>query len=245
MAIVDPVAETRADLAAALRWAAKLGLHEGICNHFSCLVPGARDKFLINPQGVHWAEVTASKLLVVDFAGRLIEGTAPPEPTALFIHARIHRGAPHARAILHTHMPYATAITLLDDGRLEPVSQTAMGLYKRIAYDDQYSGLALDDREGDRMLAALGKKDILFLANHGVLITGPSIHVAFDDLYYLERAAQLQWLACSYGRKLRRVSDNVVAMTAQQFGAMGESQSSAHFAALKRLLEPEKPDYRA
>ena len=56
----DPVAEARRDLAAALRWAARLGFHEGTCNHFSLKVPGQEGRYLINPHGLHFSEITAS-----------------------------------------------------------------------------------------------------------------------------------------------------------------------------------------
>src|SRR5262245_65761915 len=86
----DPIIQARIDLAAALRWAARLGLSEGICNHFSLVVPGAQDRFLINPQGLHWSEITPGDLVVVDSDGAVIEGKHPVEATAFFIHSRIH-----------------------------------------------------------------------------------------------------------------------------------------------------------
>lgn len=236
--------QARIDLAAALRLAARFGLHEGVCNHFSYMVPGTDDRFLINAQGYHWSEVTASSLLLVDRDGRLIEGAAPPEPTAFYIHWRIHRGLPHARAVLHTHMPYATVLTMLEGGRLEPISQTALGFQDRIAYDDRYNGLAFDEAEGDRMMRALGNKSVLFLANHGVIVTGPDVACAFDDLYYLERACQLQVLALSTGRPLRYVPDEIARKTAQDYARLGDIQTRHHFEALKRILDREAPDYK-
>jgi ribulose-5-phosphate 4-epimerase/fuculose-1-phosphate aldolase len=240
----EALRQARIDLAAALRLAARYGMHEGICNHFSYMVPGTDDRFLINPQGFHWSEIKASDLLLLDREGKLVEGAAPPEPTAFYIHWRIHAGVPHARAVLHTHMPYATAITTLADGRLEPISQTSLGFYDRIAYDDDYNGLAFDEGEGDRMMRALGNKSVLFLANHGVVVAGQNMHSAFDDLYYLERAAQLQWLAMSTGRPLRRIPDAVIQKTIQQFAKQGDSQAMPHFEALKRILDREEPEYR-
>jgi len=241
----ERIREARIDLAAALRLAARLGLHEGICNHFSYMVPGSDALFLINPHGYHWSEIKASHLLLLDREGRLVEGESAPEPSAYYIHWRLHRGLPHARAVLHSHMPYATAITTLADGRLEPISQTALGFHDRIAYDDDYNGLAVDEAEGDRMMRTLGNKSLLFLANHGVIVTGRSMHEAFDDLYYLERAAQLQWLAMSTGRPLRRVPAAVAAKTAQQYADEGGKLARPHFEALKRILDREAPDYRS
>lgn len=237
--------QARVDLTAALRWCARLGFHEGICNHFSLIVPGTDERFLLNPQGYHWSEVKASDLVVLDNDGNLLEGTAPPEPTAFYIHWRIHKGLPHARCVLHTHMPYATTLCTLEEGTLEPISQSALAFYDRVAYDAGYQGLAMDESEGDRITAALGNKSVLFLANHGVIVTAPTVAQAFNDLYYLERACQLQVLAMSTQRPLRRVPEAVARKTAQQLaGAENEAQVRGHFEALKRILDREEPDYR-
>jgi len=139
-------------------------------------------------------------------------------------------------------MPYATALCLLADGRLEWCSQNALRFYGRTAYDTVYNGLALDDAEGDRICAALTKADVLFMANHGVLVCGDSIANVFDDLYYLERAAMMQVLAQSTGKALRLVPDAIAAETARQHA--GERQQSALFLeALKRRLDASDPGW--
>lgn len=233
----------RIDLAAALRWASRLGFGEGICNHFSMEVPGNTGRFLINPQGLHWSEVTPADLVIVDAHGRKISGRHSVEPTAFFIHGAIHRGKPAAKCVLHTHMPYATALTIVHGGRLEWASQNALKFYDRIAYDEEYNGLALDDAEGNRMCAQLADAEVLFLANHGVIVTGPKMAVAFDDLYYLERACMLQVLALRTGGQLRKLPDAIAAKTGRQMAAESE-QAQLHFDALKRLLDRDEPGWR-
>jgi len=108
----------RADLALALRAAAQHGLAEGVCNHFSVAVPGAARRYLINPRGLHWSEVGADDIVLIDAAGRVLEGRHRVEPTAMFIHAAVHSIAGHA-VVLHTHMPYATALTLTQERALD------------------------------------------------------------------------------------------------------------------------------
>jgi len=242
MSNVDPVRSLRVDLACALRWAVRYGLHEGVCNHFSVRVAGLEERFLINPQGLHWSEISAGDLLLVDADGRLIEGRHTIEPTAFFIHSRIHLALPDATCVLHTHMPYATALTVAEDARLEWVSQNALRFYGRVAYEDAYNGLALDDAEGKRLADKLKDADILFLANHGVIVRGLSVAQAFDDLYYLERASMLQIIAQSMGKRLRVVPDEIAKHTAKQM--TGESQQAKlHFEALKRILHREEPGW--
>src|SRR5690242_21240936 len=116
--------EARIDLAAAFRLAVRMDLHEGVCNHFSVML--GRDRFLLNAYGLHWSEVTASNLLGLDAAGKILEGEGQVEKTAFYIHSRIHLAHPRAKCVLHTHMPYATCLTLLAEGRLEMVEQNAL-----------------------------------------------------------------------------------------------------------------------
>ena len=235
--------QARIDLAAALRWASKLGFGEGVCNHFSMALPGEADRFLINPQGLHWSEITPADLVVVDAHGRKVTGRHNVEPTAFFIHGCIHRGKPGARCVLHTHMPYATTLTVIHGGRLEWISQNALRYYGRVAYDDAYNGLALDEAEGDRMCAELADADILFLANHGIIVTGERIAETFDDLYYLERACMLQVTAMQTGRSLRVVPQEIAAMTGRQMQEESD-QARLHFDALKRMLDRDEPGWR-
>ncbi len=239
----ESLRQARIDLAAIFRWSARLGLSEGICNHFS-FAPDA-DHFLVNPRGYHWSELTASRLLLVDADGKVLEAADPRddvEPTAFFIHSRVHLGLPQARCVLHTHMPYATAITSSVDGKLQMASQNAVRFFDNISYEDRYEGLALDASEGERICQALGDKHIVFLANHGVVVVGDSVAKAFDDLYYLERACYLQHLVQSAGQELKVVDDEVARTAAKQF-ADDPELASGHLEAIRRVLDREEPEY--
>ncbi|MDP6342198.1 MAG: aldolase [Alphaproteobacteria bacterium] len=241
--------QLRVDLAVALRWAARLDLHEGVDNHFSAAVPDddgvvRGDRFLINPFGWHWSEITASSLVLCDVEGNVLEGDNTVEATAFYIHSRVHLMAPSAAVALHTHMPYATALTLLEGGRLEMCEQNALMFDDRIAYDDDYAGLALDADEGDRLAAKLGNRSVLMMASHGVMVVGPNIAEAFNDLYYLERAAKFQILARSTGLPLRTISDRVRDTVRQQMATERGKVADRHFAALRRILDRQEPAYR-
>lgn len=233
----------RDDLTAALRWAARLGLSEGVCNHFSLEV--APDRYLINPQGLHWEEVCAGDMLLINGQGSVIEGRHAIEPSAFFIHSWIHRLNPHAKAILHTHMPHATALTLVQGGRLSWSHQNALRFWGRIGYDDNYGGVALDAAEGERIGQAMTGKEVMFMASHGVTVTGATMAWAFDDLYYLERACMHQCLATQVaaGRPLHQIADADCKTIAAQI-AGERAQSDLFFDAIKRLLDRDQPGWR-
>jgi ribulose-5-phosphate 4-epimerase/fuculose-1-phosphate aldolase len=237
----------RVDLAACYRLADRFGLNEGIDNHLTLLVPGYSDRFLLAPFGMHWSEVKASDFLVVDFGGRVLSGQGSVEDTALYIHQPVHRLSPQGRCVLHTHMPYATALCMLENPRLEMAVQSALGLYDDVAYDPTYNGLAYDVSEGERLARALGDKSVLMMANHGVLVVGKTVPQAFERLYFLERAAQAQVLALSTRRPLQLIPEPVIKKTVAQFGAGatvgGRDRADLHFDALKRVLDRADSDY--
>ncbi len=243
----DAIHQARIDLAAAHRLAVNYGFHEGIDNHFTLMVPGFDDRFFLAPFGLHWSEIKASDFLVVDFYGNIIEGEGLIEETAFYIHAPIHQADRKIQAVLHTHMPYATALSMLEDPELDMASQNAIGFRDEVFYDCEYNGLAYDRSEGERMTKALGDKNILMLRNHGIVVTGKTVAEAFHNLYFFERTAEVHVLALSMGRDIRLVPKDIVDNTVEQFKESpdvgGVNRIELHFAALKRILDRTQPDY--
>lgn len=232
--------EARVDMAAVLRWAARLGLHEGVCNHFSMML--APDRFLINPHRMHWAKARASRLLVIDEKGAVIEGEGKPASTGPNIHVPMHRNTGH-KVVLHTHMPYATAIACLKGGRLLMLHQNAGRFYGLCGYDEDFNGFAEAMDEGTRMSRMAMDKRVLFLGNHGVVVCGETIADAFDDLYYLERACEVQVLAMSTGQPLMLIPEEKCARL-RDFATRREN-AQFFLAAIKEILDEEEPDYAA
>lgn len=241
MATNDPeTQQARIDLAAALRWIARLDLHEGVCNHFTVMLPGRR--FLINPKGVGFHRITASSLLVIDEAGKVLEGTGRPPTSGYAIHTRIHLLHPNAKVVLHLHAPYSTALCAVRGGRLQMIHQNAARFFGDIAYDDHFNGIAEATAEGERMAAAMGDKRIMFMANHGVVVVAPSVARALDDFYYLERACQVQVLAMQTGMELNVMSDAMAKDTHQQFTRFTVN-ADLLLEDIKATLDAEEPAY--
>jgi ribulose-5-phosphate 4-epimerase/fuculose-1-phosphate aldolase len=239
-------AQARRDLAAAFRWAARLDWHESIANHFSVAISQDRCRFLMNPNGRHFSRVRASELLLLDARDESsVAGPDAPDPTAWYLHAQLHLHLPQARCVLHTHMPYATALCCIKDFELLMLDQNACRFHGRIAHDRHYDGMALDAAEGARVAGLLDAgKSVLLMGNHGVLVVGASVAEAFDELYYLERAAKVQVLALSTGLAPALIPEHVAARTCAQWHSYPGDYSRLHFDALKEILDEEEPSYR-
>lgn len=238
------VQEMREDLAACFRYFARLGMHESVANHFSLAVSPDGRQFLMNPRGRHFSRVRASDLQLIDAddPATMARDNAP-DPTAWYIHSRIHRLLPHARCILHLHPRYATALSALADSSMPPIDQNTMRFFNRIAIDDGFEGMGLSEDEGDRLAARLGNKSVLMMGNHGVLIAAPTVALAMDEMYYFERACETVMLAYASGQPLRIVPDHVAETTAQQWADYGQLAID-HLSEVRAILDAQEPEYR-
>lgn len=231
--MADAEAQHRDDLATALRVAYLHGFHEGIDNHFSVAL--GPDRFMINRYGPHWSEMTAADILTVDVDGELLAGDGVYETAAFTIHRAVHLARPDATVVFHTHMPWATAVALSEDGLITTLSQAAMYFHDRVR-TVPYDGLATAEEEGERLLRLLGDDgDVVLMQNHGVVVVGTTVAEAWQRLYFLERACQLQVLAMSTGRPLHTVADEVAARTYQQFRDVEEQAAASLFASMRRM----------
>ncbi len=244
--------QARVDLAAAHRLAYMHGFSEGIFNHLTLLVPGRTDRYYQIPFGMHWSEVKASSFMEVGFDGQLKRGLGDIERSAFAIHMPMHRAKPkQCAAVFHTHMPYTSALTRLEDPRIKEIGQSEVILMNKIAYDDAYDGPAFDQAEGDRLAKVLGDKSILFMANHGVTTVGATVAEAYDRLYYIERVAQVQIFAMWTGQRLKQLSPEIVNKTkstnssemSQGMPKYDPPPAVRHFDALKRILDRKEGDY--
>ena len=181
--------------------------------------------------------MTPDSLLVIDEHGNTIDGAGEALRTGPTIHVSIHQIHPNANVVLHTHMPYATALTAIKGGELRQVHQNSTRFLDQCAYDRTFDGLAFDMNEGKRLAETMGEKRVLFMAHHGVVVVGPNVAEALDDLYYLERACETQWLAASMqNEELQEITPEVAQRTAAQFQNRSAS-AKLHLEEIKRVLD--------
>jgi ribulose-5-phosphate 4-epimerase/fuculose-1-phosphate aldolase len=205
----------RRDLAAAYRLAARRGWDDIVWTHISATVPGEPGAYLINRFGLRFDEVRPDNLVKVDLQGRVIDGSgAPVNPSGFAIHGAVHAARPNAVCVLHLHTRWGQSLAALPGGLL-PCSQPAMRLCRRLGRH-AYEGLAFDEAERARLVAALGENDGLILENHGTLTVGRTVAEAFVLMHLLERAAQIQIAGMAAGG-VHCVSDEVAQRTQRQW----------------------------
>jgi ribulose-5-phosphate 4-epimerase/fuculose-1-phosphate aldolase len=236
----------RMELAAAHRLAVIDDFHEGSWNHLSLAHPDRPESFLLTPPATHWSQVHASNLIELGPGDqKRLEEAGGLAWVAYRIHAPIHAARPDAACVLHVHTPHATALTMLADSRLILAEQNALDFVGRIAYTDEYDGAGSTAIDHGREIAeALGSEhSILFLKNHGIVVTGASVAEAYTDLYTLERACRVLILAMSTGRPLAIVADEVAQKSAADNA--DNDFKHGHFAAMLKVLDEVDPSYRA
>ncbi len=234
----------RCDMAAAFRWTAKLGMNEAVANHFSLAVNDDGSRFLINPNGRHFARMTASALIEIDANDpETMNRPDAPDPTAWGLHGSIHRALPHARCLMHVHSIHATVLASLADSRLPPIDQNSAMFYNRQIVDEHYGGMAFE-AEGARCARLLADPKIttMIMGNHGVLIVGRTVAETFNRLYYFERAAETYIRALQTGRPLRVLSDEIAEKTAQEWEDYPNA-ADFHLSELRALLDEEGSTY--
>jgi len=232
----------RVDLSAAFRWCAHLNMHEAVANHFSLDLGAGR--FLINPNGRHFARITASSLVEIDAHDpKTMDRPDAPDPTAWGLHGALHRALPHATCIMHCHSTHATVLASLADSRLPAIDQNTAMFFNRTAIDDQYGGMAFE-AEGARCarLMADPKTATLIMGNHGVLVIGKTVAETFNRLYYFERAAETYIRALQTGCPLRVLPDEIAEKTAREWEDY-PNFAMAHFREIKAILDQSQTDY--
>jgi len=241
--MTDPAERAlRVDLAAAYRLVAMFGWDDLVFTHISARLPGAGHRFLINPYGALFEEITASSLVEVDLDGTRLSGDAPVNPAGFVIHSAIHAARPDVGCVLHTHTRSGVAVSAQRAGLL-PISQQASIALGSLGYHD-YEGIAVRDEEKPSLVAALGDRRALVLRNHGLLTVGASVSDAFLTMYTLEAACQIQVLAQSGGAELTQISQAVLYGVGANIRTVTKGMGSGlTWPALLRRLERRLPGF--
>jgi ribulose-5-phosphate 4-epimerase/fuculose-1-phosphate aldolase len=230
--------QTRVDLAAAYQLAHVYKWTDLIYTHFSARVPGTED-FLINPYGLMFDEITASTLVKIDLEGKVLDDPLDMgvNEAGFVIHSCVHKARPEINCVIHTHTRAGAAVSAMKCGLL-PISQHAMMVQADVAYHD-YEGIALYMDEQARMARDLGSTArAMILRNHGLLTLGRTVREAFEVMYYLDCACQIQIDACSAGmQNVQLMSEAAARTSSEQFNRPNRPAGYKDWPALLRMLE--------
>lgn len=242
--IAPQEAQIRIDLAACYRLIAHFRMTDLSYTHISARLPGDGERFLLNAFGLLFEEVTATNLVTVDTAGRVLRDPTGLgiNPAGFVIHSAVHAARPDAACVLHVHTMAGMAVSAQAQG-LMPITQHAMRFHNRIGYHE-YEGVASDESERARLARDLGPHKAMILRNHGLLTCGSSVAEAFNLMYYLERACQAQVGALAGGSKLHIPSVEAIDTTAKIFDRAGPPALANDWKALIRMLDRVDPSYR-
>jgi ribulose-5-phosphate 4-epimerase/fuculose-1-phosphate aldolase len=237
--------QVRVDLAAAYQLAALFKWSDLIYTHFSARVPGSHD-FLINPYGLMFDEITASNLVKINPQGNVLDDPLDLgyNEAGFVIHGCMHEARPEVNCVIHTHTRSGVAVSAMKCGLL-PISQHAQYVEQMVTYHD-YEGIALDMDERERMATDIGKTSkAMILRNHGLLTLGHTVHEAWETMYYLDCACQIQVDAMSAGMdNVLRMSDHAAKTAAAQFNRPNRPALTKSWPALLRLLDRKNISFR-
>ncbi len=231
----------RVDLAACYRLAALHGWTDLTSTHISARIP-EDDTFLLNPLGLHFEEITASSLVKIKEDGEVLSsGNVKINKAGYVIHSAIHMAREDVGCIIHTHTRAGMAISAMKDGLL-PFNQHALRFYNRLGIHD-YEGVALDLDERARLVRDLKTHEAMILRNHGLLSVGKTVADAFNAMFYLEKAAQVQVDLMKGQAELTMPSPEVCERTARQYDLYPDI-GARDWAGLIRKLDREMPSYK-
>lgn len=238
--------EARCQLAALYRLIAHYRMTDLIDTHISLRVPHEPDHFLINRYGVTFDQMKASDLVKIDHEGNIVadyDRGKMVNVAGFVIHSALHHAKDDIHCVIHTHTADGIAVSAQEKGLL-PLSQHALKFYNNIAYHE-YEGIAFSTAERERLVEDLGNYSCMILRNHGLLATGNSIARAFHEIYFLERACQVQIKAMS-SSKLHYPSKQICEYTVKQFESdAAEPIIQAAWNAALSLIKDQKKNYCA
>ena len=211
--VADERLHRKQQLAGAFRVFGKFGFSEGVAGHITARDPEHTDHFWVNPFGVSFNKIKVSDLILVDHAGKIVEGKHTMLNQAAFaIHSRIHHARPDVIAAAHAHSIYGKSWSALGQ-LLDPITQDSCAFYDDHGLYEEYSGVVTDLSEGDRIAEALGDRKAAILMNHGNVTVGGTVEEAAWWFISMERCCQAQILAESTGRKPRMIRPEVALNT--------------------------------
>ena len=165
--------------------------------HISARLPGKKPLFIMKPHSVGLDEITPKNILTIDMTGKVVAGTARRH-SEVFIHSEIYKARPDVGCVIHTHPPYAVALS--GSGRpMKALSQGGALFRGAVGLYTDTINLIRTPEMGAGVARALGNNRIVMLKNHGIAVACATIEEAVVCAIMLENAAMIQMVAEAAG----------------------------------------------
>jgi ribulose-5-phosphate 4-epimerase/fuculose-1-phosphate aldolase len=242
-AMTDSEWQARCELAALYHVVDHLGWTDLINTHFSVRLPGEPEHFLINRYGEMFDEITASSLVKMDFCGNVIGEDGPFNNAGFTIHSGVYKARPDANCVTHTHTRAGAGLSLIRNG-IRPISQDALHVYDDLAYHPY--GVPATEEECEALGRTCRDGSCVVLLNHGLLTFGPTVHGAFQRLYMLERACELELLARQMNAAPVIIDPEIVQEAAERMKAVRNTATYGllDWQGIVRTVEKRGADFR-
>lgn len=226
-------------LAGAFRIFSKFGFNNGVAGHITVRDPEFVDHYWVNPYRMHFSQIKVSDLILVDEAGKIVEGNRPVNKAALVIHSAVHHARPDVVAAAHAHTTYGQ-IWATTGKLLRPLTQDSCAFYNDHSLFDDYTGVVYEGSEGERIAQGLGENKAAILRNHGLLTVGSSVAEAVWWFILMERSCREHVYAYSIGEPIE-IEEKYAALTYSQEGT--EAAGRSQFQPLWDMIVAEEPDF--
>jgi len=168
---------------------AAAGWVTGSSGNVSVRAPGEGDCYAITPTGVDYDELVPENIVICDGEGEAMIEVENAPSFELPVHVAVYRARPEVNAIIHTHAPFSTILSVLRIG-LPPIIEEMVPYLGGEIEVAEY-GQSGSDQLAESVVRALGPKAAVLIANHGNLLAAKSLKKAFNAASLLERAAMI------------------------------------------------------
>lgn len=160
----------------------------------------------IKPSGVLFDDLTPDDLVIVDVAGKVIEGKMKPS-VDMASHLVVYRNRDDVGGVVHTHSPYATSFAIRGES-LPIYTTTAAAQFGRTIPVTGFATIG-EEEIGEEIIASIGQATAVLIRSHGVFTIGKNAGAALKSAVLLEEAAEVSHLALLRG-PLEVLPDDVV-----------------------------------
>lgn len=177
------------------------------------------DRFVVTPSAMAYETMTPADVCVVDSAGNVVEGERrPTSDITAILYIFNHR--PDVGAVIHTHQPYATALSLVAD-ELPADFVTVIDELNAAVQVAPFTRSS-DEGMGVQTVEYAGDALAVILKHHGAIALGRDVDEALSSAVSLEEGCRCYLAALATGLPVAHLTPEQIADEAEERGYYGQ-----------------------